>query len=369
MSPLRHLPLPRPVGLGWTFLFSYVLGFALLAALIWVSGIWDFLANTRLLDLLIDGGVVALRDDQPGFVLGVPDLGYYLKSQDPIDWPLVGVAIGVFCTFWWIKALQHHGLARFVGLSGSFGQHARAYLYGNAMHRILPYDAGGVAMASAFAGSAGSLDAAAVLIFLGKISVVLALLVYSLGALYDIGWGLWLAQLFWPLVILGGAWFFVRRSAAFPRTGVLQGTWQDWKDALRALAQQPRVAARVAILGLVAFGLEDIAAFVIAMAFTGNHVIIDVPFGVLLMGVVGGYVARLIPVTPGGIGQFEWGFALALYWGGLGLPECVALAVLDNLIRYCTGAALAGAVVIGRGVETDWEKVRAVFTRVEADPG
>lgn len=366
-DPTLHVH--RSMRLTSTFAFSYVLGFLLLGLLIWISGIWDFLANTRLLDLLIKGGVVALRDDQPGFVLGVPDLEYYMKSQDPIDWPLVFVAAGLFCVFWWIKAAQYHGFARFVGLPGSFGQHARAYLYGQTMHRVLPYNAGNVAMASAFAGLGGTIDRASLLVFLGEISIVFETVVFAAYGLYDVGWGLWLAQLFWPVVILVATWLFVRRSRAFPGAGLVQGSWREWKATLRVLGHQPRTLGRFAFLGLVAFGLEDIAAFAIAMAFTGDRVIIDVPFGVLLIAVVGGYVARLIPVTPGGIGQFEWGFALALYWGGLGLPECVALAVLDNVIRYTTGSILGGAVAIGHGVETHWGKVRALFARTTEAPG
>jgi uncharacterized membrane protein YbhN (UPF0104 family) len=365
MSDTTHAH--RPVRLVSTFFFSYALGFLLLGLLIWLSGVWNFLANTRLLDPLIKGGVVALRDDQPGFVLGVPDLEYYTKSQDPIDWPLVLVAAGLFVLFFFIKAVQYHGFARFAGVPGSFGQHSRAYFYGQMAQRVLPYNAGNVAMATAFHSFGSTIDRAALLVFLGEVTVVFEIVVFAAYALYDIGWGLWLAQLFWPAVILLAAWLFLRRSSAFPRAGAIQGAWEDWKASLRALGQEPRTAGRLALLGLVAFGIEDIAAFVIAMAFTGDRVIIDVPFGVLLMGVVGSYVARLIPVTPGGIGQFEWGFALALYWGGLGFPECVALAVLDNVIRYATGAALGGAVVVRYGLVTHWTKVRALFARPAAD--
>jgi uncharacterized membrane protein YbhN (UPF0104 family) len=353
----------RPVRLASTFFFSYALGFLLLGVLIWLSGVWNFLANTRLLDLLIKGGVVALRDDQPGFILGVPDLNYYVKSQDPIDWPLVFVAAGIFCVFFWIKAVQYHGFAKFSGLTGSFGQHARAYLYGQSAQRVLPYNAGNVAMASAFATVGGSIDRAALLVFLGEISILFEVAVFASYALYDIGWGLWLAQIFWPVVILLATWLFMRRSATFPRAAAVRGTWQEWKDALRALGHEPRTMVRLGVLGLIAFGLDDVAAFVIAMAFTGDRVIIDVSFGVLLMGVVGGYIARLVPVTPGGIGQFEWGFAVALYWGGLGFPECVTLAVLDSLIRCVVGSTLGGAVMITHGVETHWGKVRALFAR------
>src|SRR5262245_8214556 len=96
------------------------------------------------------------------------------------------------------------------------------------------------------------------------------------------------------------------------------------------------------------------------MAFTGNHVILSVSFSTLLMGVVGGYIARLIPVTPGGIGQFEWGFAAGLYLGGLGFPECVTIAVLDNFIRYISGTLLFAWVYILR-VDYSFEVLKRVL--------
>src|SRR5215831_2581346 len=95
----------RRVDRVWSYTFSYVLGVGLLFALIWSSGIWNFLANTRILSLLIDGGIVSYHDAQTGFIRGVPDLKYYLKSQDPVKWGLVEGAALLFILFWVIKAL------------------------------------------------------------------------------------------------------------------------------------------------------------------------------------------------------------------------------------------------------------------------
>src|SRR3954447_11651360 len=80
---------PRQIDRVWSYTFSYLLGIGLLAALIWSSGVWNFLANTRLLSVLIDAGIVSYRDAQTGIIRGVPDLKYFLKSQDPIKWGLV----------------------------------------------------------------------------------------------------------------------------------------------------------------------------------------------------------------------------------------------------------------------------------------
>ena len=60
----------------WSYTYSYLLGAFLLIALIWSGGVWNFLANTRLLSVLIDAGVVSYHDAQGGFIRGVPDLKY-----------------------------------------------------------------------------------------------------------------------------------------------------------------------------------------------------------------------------------------------------------------------------------------------------
>jgi uncharacterized protein (TIRG00374 family) len=136
------------------------------------------------------------------------------------------------------------------------------------------------------------------------------------------------------------------------------GTWlREAGGVVRSFASQPTVLAQLCILSLLAFALEDIAAYVIANAFG-----IGVDFSILLMGVVGSYVARLIPLTPGGIGQFEWGFAAALYVGGVGAPEAATIAILDNVIRYAAGTLILGSVLLWYRVETNLRAVFALFT-------
>ena len=345
------------------YIFSYLLGALLLGWLIHVSGVWNFLANTRLLDFLIRVGVVEYHDAQTGFIKGIPDLDYYLKSQDPIHWGLVELAGLIFVAFWLIKAAQFHAIARFSGVPGTFTQHARAYLEGLGVNRLLPYNAGNVRMAASLQVQGAPLPRVAQTIFLSEIFIVFEIVVFAMFGLFVLGWSTWLGQLFWPCLILALCYFLVRSRRGEPGVGVFPGSWKETVAAVRALSHRPLAFTKISVLSLVAFGLEDIAVYVIAMAFTGNHVILSVNFSVLLMGVVGGYIARLIPVTPGGIGQFEWGFAAALYVGGLGLPECVAIAILDNFIRYVTGTLMLLWVYILR-VDYSFE----VLKRVESKP-
>ena len=123
------------------------------------------------------------------------------------------------------------------------------------------------------------------------------------------------------------------------------------------MSEDPPVLAKLGLLSFVAFALEDVAAYMLANAFG-----IGVEFSVIVMGLAVGYMARLVPLSPGGIGQFEWGFAGALVLGGVGAPEAAALAVLDNLLRYAVGSLVLGSVVLSYGVETDLRTVLQGFT-------
>lgn len=344
-----------------SYVFSYVLAALLLGSLLWASGVWNFLGNTRLLDLLIRAGVVEYHDAQTGFIQGVPDLKYFLKSQDPVKWGLIELAGLIFLFFWLLKAAQFHAIARFCGIAGTFTQHARAYLEGIGVNRLLPYNAGNLRMAGAFHAQGASAPRVSQAIFLSETFIVFEIVVFAVLGLFTVGWSMWIGQLFWPLLILALCYFLVRSGQKGGDHGLVPGGWNEIRESFRALGHRPIELARISVLSIVAFGLEDIAAYLIAMGFSSDHVVIHVDFSILLMAIVGSYIARLIPITPGGIGQFEWGFAAALYVGGLGFPECVAIAVLDNVIRYVTGTLLLGWVYILR-VDYSFE----VLQRVEA---
>jgi uncharacterized membrane protein YbhN (UPF0104 family) len=343
----------------WSYTYSYLLGALLLAALIWSSGVWNFLANTRLLSVLIDAGVISYHDAQEGFIRGVPDLKYYLKSQDPIKWGLVEGAGLVFLLFWLIKAAQFHGFCEFVGIRGTFTQHARAYLEGIGVNRLLPFNQGLVRMAKFMEAQGSPVEKVAQAAYLGEVFVVIEIVVYAAYGPYGLGWSIWLAQIFWSLVILGCCYLLARPSLLYPEKSLIPLSRDEILPTFRALARQPMAFTKLTLLSLLAFGLEDIGAYMIAMAFTGAHVILNVNFSILLMAIVASYIARLIPITPGGIGQFEWGFAAGLYLGGVGWPECVTIAVLDNFVRYVSGTLLWAWVYILR-VDYSFEVLKRV---------
>lgn len=324
----------------WSYTFSYLLGATLLGTLIWSSGIWNFLANTRLLSVLIDSGVVSYHDAQTGWIRGVPDLKYFLKSQDPVKWGLVEGAALLFLLFWVIKAVQFHQLCQFTGARGTFSHHTRFYLEGIGVNRFLPFNQGLVQMVKGMEKQGAPADRVTQAALLAELFVVIEIVVYAAYGPYGLGWSVWLAQIFWSLVILGICYLLARPNRRYPEQSILPLDRHEVSQSFRALSRRPIEFSKLTALSLVAFGLEDVAAYMIAMAFTSTHVILNVNFSILLMAIVASYIARLIPVTPGGIGQFEWGFAAGLYLGGLGWPECVTIAFLDNAVRYVSGTLL-----------------------------
>ncbi len=359
-------------GLAGSFVFSYLVGIVLFGALVYFAGIWEILANTRLLALLIVGGIVQLTDLGQGVVEGVPDLDYYVRSQEPIDWTIVLLALGIFLLVWATKAVQFDMIARFCGIQGSSGQHVRAYLYGLGLSRLLPYNTGNVATASALKGQGASLNRAALAVFISDIFILFEIAAFALISVFLVGWATWLSQIFWALAILGVIYLFMRRSRRRepspdepspdepspdePSPGTAR-RFETARQVFGALAQRPVTLVVLCVLSLISFELLDIGTYLTTMAFSSELVILDVEPSLLLMGLVGGYIARSIPLSPGGIGQFEWGFVAALVAGGVAFTDAATIAILVNVMRFVAVLLLLGSVTLRYGIETNLRRV------------
>jgi hypothetical protein len=353
-SQLERQGIRRILG---TWPVSIGIAIVLYFALIYYAGPWNILANTRLLDLLIDSGVIQYTDIDPGFIPGVASHEYYLASQTAVEWKVLGIVVGLFLLFWGLKSVQFHWLARYHGISGSFGEHASAYFAGLGYDRFLGFQIGDAATVTALKDQGARTDQAHSTLFLANLLIVFEIVVFAIYGIFALGWSAWTMQLFWALVILAIAAYWMRAYQGQGRLTV----WQSVRIHVQELAKRPMQLGGLGLISLLAFGLEDIAAYLVAVAFTSEHVILKVDFSILLMGVVGSYIARMIRITPGGIGQFEWGFAAALYIGGLGFPEAATIAILDNLFRYATHFLLWLVVLV-----RDRSKVRLGQVAAEA---
>lgn len=360
---------PPPTPIFGSFVLSYLLGAALVGALILAAGWWQVLANTRLLAGLIAAGILPLGEDDPGLGAGVPEVNLWIRSQDPVDWLLVLVAAGLFVVVATLKGLQFHRIARAAGIDGTFGQHWRAYLYGQGLGRMLPFKVGEAAWASALEGQGAARSQASRVVFLLKGFVLFEIAAFAFIGLLLSGVLDWAVALVPPLAILGGAWLFRHEPH---RRGAASGTRRAAaRVALTELAKVPRLLVGLAVLSLLSFLFVEVASYFVAQAFTTfnvpliqnelREIVVDAPL--IVMAVVGGYIARLVPVTPGGIGQFEWAFALVLTTGGLPFTEAAVLALLVSAVRYTTGAILIGGTLLTYSIETDLRHVLNVFQR------
>ncbi|MGH2451002.1 MAG: lysylphosphatidylglycerol synthase transmembrane domain-containing protein [Candidatus Limnocylindria bacterium] len=340
----------RAKGLRGPFLFSYVVGALLLGSLVHWAGFWGVLANTRALSILIDGGIIPLTDMDVGYGLGAPDLGYYVASQDDVDWGVLALCVGLFVLLAMVKALQFHRITVALGIAGSFGQSLRAYVYGHGLNRMLPYDVGNAASASALEARGATLAEGRRVVSVQRLFLYFEIAFFALIGLYYVGLAAWVTQLFWALVIVLVAWFLVRApERGRPRAGrAVRGA----RAAIGSLGLRPMVLAELALLSIASFLVVDTAAYFIAQAFTGEVVLLNATGAEILMALVAGYLARLVPVTPGGVGQFEWGFAAALFATGMDPAVAVSIALLVSLVRYFTGALVFLVVVLAYRVDT-----------------
>ncbi|UCC99941.1 MAG: flippase-like domain-containing protein [Phycisphaerales bacterium] len=348
-----------------SWLLSALVSIVLVVSLIWAAGVWEILANTRLLNFLISFGIVQYHDVQHGLVEGVADHRYYLMSEDPIDWRLVGLCACMYFGFWIFKAIQCHSLARHFGLKGSFGDHGRAWMYGEWHNRFLPLQFGNAATAAAFESQGESLANASAIIYIQDVYIIFEIIFFALLGLVLTGWTIWFNQLFWPCVMFVAFFLITRSLRRKPdpehRAQVRAAKWQ----VLRRLANDPLLLVKCAVLSLLAFFADDVAPYAVSMGFTSDNVLLNTNFLFIQAGVVGGYIARRFPIAMGGIGQYMWGFALAVYMSGVAMPAAATIALLDFAVRYSALLFVFVVFVMWKGVKTSFPAVAGLYNRAE----
>lgn len=351
-----------------SFGLGYLLCIALVVVPILMAGIWTVVANTRFLDLLMSSGIVAYTDMDFGFIRGIPNLTDYLKSQDSVDERLVLICFAVYLGFYLTKAVQFHSLAHLYKLKGSFAQHTSAFFYGLGLNRMLPYNAGDVATVAALEAQGESRQRVASVLHVMDVFVCFEVLVFFTIGLLLTGWRSAFSQAL-PALVFFAALYYITKSTRSPRRiGVGDNGQRFTTLILRALANDPWTLAKLAVLSLLAFFLDDITPFITSQAFTSQYVHLNVPFLVIQAGVVSGYIASRVPITPGCIGQYEFGFATALVLGGSALPEAITIALLDGLIRHTVALTLYVVVKLKNGVAVDLRTVLTTFMGLAPEP-
>jgi len=353
-----------------SFSVAYILGVAALASLVLTGGFWDVIADSRALAALIAAGIIPLSEDDPGLGEGVPSVHLWINSQEPVTWGLVALAAALFVVVAVLKGVQFHAIARFQGIDGPTGGHLRAFVYGNGVGRILPFRAGEAAWSAALEAQSGAdLTRAARVIAIFKGFLIFELVVFSVIGLILSDILTWATSLLPPLLLLVAAWLLMRAFSPDPRS--LAAKTRSVAGVVSDLWREPHTMVRLVLLSLTSFFLVEFASYIVPQAFATLNVqiiqddlrnVIFTP-SVVIMAVVGGYVARLVPVTPGGVGQFEWGIAIVLVVNGLPLPEAVIVALLISAVRYAAGLLLFLGMMLSYGIETNLRRVIAIMRR------
>jgi len=239
-------------------------------------------------------------------------------------------------------------------------------MYGEWHNRFMPLRFGNAATAAAFESQGESLANASAIVYIQDVYIIFEIIFFALLGLVLTGWTTWFNQLFWPCVMF--VVFFLithslrRKPDREHRAQVRAAKWQ----LLRRLANDPLLVVKCAILSLLAFFADDVAPYSVAMGFTSDNVILNTNFLFIQAGVVGGYIARWYsPIGMGGIGQYMWGFALAVYMSGVGMPQAVTIALLDFAVRYAALLFVFVVFVMWKGVKTSFPAVAGLYNRTE----
>lgn len=343
-----------------SYSFAYLLGGILVVLLIWLAGPWQIMASSRILNLLIDGGIVQYHDTQPGIWAGLPHPKLYFQAKEPLNWNLIRLAGVLLIGMWMIQAARFHFLARFVGIKGNYTQHARAYLEGLGINRFVPYNRGFWSTATLMVERQGAeLGKVSQAFYLEKACILFQIVAFAGLGLVLLGWTAWMSQLMFPLAMLFGAWLVVRPSRQHPEQSVAVGSLTLTFRAFQTMLQKPVTMVSVLVLSLVAFTIQDIVAYMVGMSLTTPNLILNYDYKMVLMGVVGGYIARYIQITPGGIGQFEFGMASALMFAGKSFTDGAILAIVFTLVKYAYSTILLLWVYVLR-VDYSFEVLKRV---------
>src|SRR5437588_6400189 len=237
-----------PLALSWG------LAAVLIVELVKAGGFWQVAANTRILDVLVRTGVVPLTDTNIGLVGTMPDVRYYVESNDYIDFVVALAAVGVMVAVWWLKSLQFHQLARFCGIGGRrYSAHARAYFYGHGIGRTFPFGMGSVASAAVLEGQGAPRGKAAQTTYLANLFVAFEIVVFALYAMAAMGYTRWLGELAFPLAILALSYFVVRPVRGHTGPLTLRGRLRLAYLAFRSLDARRSLLIKLAVMSAVSF--------------------------------------------------------------------------------------------------------------------
>ena len=164
--------------------------------------------------------------------------------------------------------------------------------------------------------------------FLGLCAVIFVLNVPS-----------WIHTILVIPVLLGGIFFLVLIS-----TGKLVSDNRYIQYILTMLGEirdaslTPKTALIIAVTSLIIWIMDTLICVLVSVMFRQ-----EIPFAVVLLAVVAGNLIKAVPLTPGGVGTYEFALAVVFELSGTAPAVAILIAVTDHLIKNVI--TLAGGAV------------------------
>jgi uncharacterized protein (TIRG00374 family) len=309
------------------------------------------------------GAVVAIRTVETDQVIA---------AVRAADYRLLAVAVGVYALSWPLRgqryddilAAMHRrcGVAFVTGViflsqtanlvvPARAGDGARAYVLNR--RRNVPYPTGGASLAverlfDLLALAAVGTLAGAWLVLTGRTLAPGETTIFLGGAAAVAGIGLVGSCLVAVLARSDrnpGAW--VRSRVEHPRLESVVDVVVRFGADLGVVAADPRVLARVGVSSLGVWMLDVLTAVLVIAALTGGAASVSTLLAVGTLAVTVGNLAKVLPLSQGGIGLYETAFTgLVVAASPIGPAVALAAAIVDHALKnVVTLVGGAGAAV------------------------
>ncbi len=149
----------------------------------------------------------------------------------------------------------------------------------------------------------------------------------------------WIRMLLIIPLVLGGIFFLVLLITGTVRTRNKYIQYiLTMLDEMRKASLTPRSALILGATSILIWILDTLICYLVAVMFRQ-----EIPFEVVLLAVVAGNLVKAVPLTPGGVGTYEFALAVIFELAGTAPAVSTLIAVIDHLIK--NGITLIGGAL------------------------
>lgn len=337
-------------------ILMYPLVAVLFAILIYLAGPVEVAARLRILDFLADIDVVQVTDAGSGII--VVGINVYEFARKPIRYDVAFFALVLVFGSLLVRGFRYSLIADNAGVDDSVTSIANTYYFGFGMNFLLPFGPGEYASVQALTDNGADPDAAVTTVYYTRLFEALALTTGVFIGLVGLGWNGALEPILITVAFLVVLTAILRPFGTGPadstpnRSGI-RG-FLDWlnltdvaHDLRRYFGQNPSHALRVFVVSVIAIYLEVTGFWFLKEAFSTPlfQLLGDITYVQFGLVVAAASFARVVPITPGGLGVTE-GLLVVLFHFGFeeGYLSPVVVGIIDaTLFGLVTMALFAYA--------------------------